>query len=110
MRNGAGFRGASGRPVRSVKDLLARPAPQLAQLTARAATQGSFGDWLKVHLPAELRPRVTGASEIRGTLTVFAESSAWCARLRFALGDLEAALKLAHPQVRALKLRVLPRS
>jgi hypothetical protein len=110
MSNGAGFRGTASRPVRSVKDLLARPTPQLAQLTARAASQEGFGDWLQVHLPLELRARVTGASETHGTLTVFAESSAWCARLRFALSDLEEALRLAHPQVRALKLRVLPRS
>jgi hypothetical protein len=108
MRTGAGFKGASSRPVRSVKDLLTRHAPQLAQLNARAASQEIFRDWLQLNLPAQLRARITGASETHGTLTVFAESAAWCARLRFALADLEAALKLAHPQVQSVRLRVLP--
>jgi hypothetical protein len=47
--------------------------------------------------------------EREGVLVVFAESAVWSARLRFALLDLEPALRQEHPRITATQVRVLPR-
>jgi hypothetical protein len=82
----------------------------LTRLTDQAARQNLWGAWLSAHLPAEIRARVSGVNEREGTLVVFAESSAWCARLRFALMELEGSLRASHPAVQSIQVRVLPRS
>jgi hypothetical protein len=84
--------------------------PALTRLTDQAARQNLWSDWLSAHLPAEIRARVSGVNERDGTLVVFAESAAWCARLRYALAELEPALRAVGSAVAAVKVRVLPRS
>jgi hypothetical protein len=95
--------------LHSVKELLARRAPHLARLSAEAVRQRQLGSWLTPRLPAELQGKVTGVSERAGTLLVFAASAAWCARLRFALIELEPSLRAAHPAIGSIEVRVLPR-
>jgi hypothetical protein len=84
--------------------------PSLTRLTDQAARQQRWNEWLATHLPADIHVRVSGVNERDGTLVVFAESAAWCARLRYALAELEPALRAVGPAVSAIEVRVLPRS
>ena len=81
----------------------------MKQITEQATRQDYWNGWLAQHLPEEISTKVTGVSEREGTLTVFAESSAWSARLRYALLEREAQLKQAQPGIAQLQVRVLPR-
>jgi hypothetical protein len=96
-------------PAHSVKDLLARPLPSLMRVTDHAARQSFWSEWLSGKLPPELARRIAGASEQDGQLVVFAESAAWCARLRYALRELDAQLRAASPGLGEVRVRVQPR-
>jgi hypothetical protein len=93
----------------SVKDLLARAVPVLSQAADQTARQAFWQEWLAAHLPAELASRLSGAVERAGSLTLFAESAAWAARLRYTLPELEAQLRCAAPHISEVRVRVLPR-
>jgi hypothetical protein len=60
-------------------------------------------------LGTELANKVNRCSLDKGTVTVVAESSAWAARMRFALADVGPALAAAVPEFRELVVRVRPR-
>jgi len=94
--------------VHSVKDLLSRALPSLKGVTEQAERQSFWNQWLSVHLSAEVRARVSGVAEQDGQLVIFASSAAWSARLRYALGELEGAIREADPQVQRVAVRVLP--
>jgi predicted nucleic acid-binding Zn ribbon protein len=109
MRTRAGIKSNVWTPPRSVKELLGRRFPTLTRLTGEAAQQEEWSAWLEAHLPPEIAARLSGVHERDGVLVVFAESAAWSARLRFALQELEPALRQGHPRVTATQVRVLPR-
>ena len=96
--------------IDSVKELLARRVPTLTRLTDQAARQDFWRDWLAAHLPQPLRDKLSGITERDGTLVVFAQSAAWCARLRYVLLELETEIREAAPQVSNIEVRVLPRA
>jgi len=104
-----GFSGSQPQRTHSVKDLLARAVPVLSQAADQTARQAFWHPWLEARLPAELSPRITGITERDGTLVVFADSSAWSARLRYALLELESQLRRAAPHINEIRVRVLPR-
>jgi hypothetical protein len=56
-----------------------------------------------------LANKVNGCTLEGGTLTVIAESSAWAARMRFSLVDLEPRLRELVPGYQAFVVRVRPR-
>jgi hypothetical protein len=93
----------------SVKELLARRAPALTQITQQAARQSFWNHWLSVHLPVELRPRISGVTERDGILVIFAENAAWSARLRYAVLELEPDIHAARAGLNRIQVRVLPR-
>jgi hypothetical protein len=93
----------------SVKELLARVVPTLTRVTEGVSRENYWSTWLSQHLPAEIHARISGVSEQRGTLTVFAESPAWSARLRYALLEFEPQIRAAGPAVQNIQVRVLPR-
>ena len=70
-------------------------------------------DWLRIGLPIELAPHVVQVLLKGGTvgeerqLIVFADSPAWCARLRYALLALEERIRSRDPAIRLLRARVL---
>lgn len=97
-------------PTHSVKDLLARVVPSLTRVTEQVSRQNHWLSWLSQHLPGEIHARVSGVTEQRGILVVFAESSAWSARLRYAVLELEAQIRAAAPELTSIQVRVLPRS
>jgi len=94
----------------SVKAVLARLSPTLTRVTDQAARQAAWRQWLAAHLPEDLVARLSGVVERDGTLVLFAESAAWSARLRYAMQDIEAPLRAAHPEIGAVKVRVMPRT
>jgi hypothetical protein len=96
------------RSADSVKDLLAGHSPALQRLSQQAARQELWRAWLDTHLPQEARAQVSGVVERRDTLVIFTRSAAWSARVRFAVADIEAALKRAHPEIARVEVRVLP--
>jgi hypothetical protein len=96
--------------VHSVKDLLARRASGLSRVTTQLARQNFWSCWLGSRLPAEICPHLSGISERDGTLTIFAESAAWSARLRYAVLELEREIRATDPSLLSVEVRVLPRS
>jgi hypothetical protein len=82
--------------------------------TAEAAEAAGWLDWVRMGLPIELAPHVMQVLLKRGKvdgsereLTVFADSPAWCARLRYALLALEQRIRARDPAIRRLSARVL---
>jgi len=109
MRSRAGPKRVSASALHSVKHLLSGRLAHLTRVTDPASAPNHWEAWLSAHLPAPLPAKISGVHEREGTLVVFAESAAWCARLRFALGELEDTLRRAHPCVTTIAVRVLPR-
>jgi hypothetical protein len=59
-------------------------------------------------LGPDLANKVNRCSLDRGTITVVAESSAWAARMRFALAE-TASIAAVTPGFKAVEIRVRPR-
>jgi hypothetical protein len=53
--------------------------------------------------------KLTGVVEREGALVIFAESSAWSARLRYAVQEIEAQIRASAPGITEISVRVLPR-
>ena len=104
-----GFSGSQPPRPHSVKDLLARAVPVLSQAAGHTARQAFWRPWLEAHLPPGLPPRITGITERDGVLVVFADSPAWSVRLRYALQELTAQIRTAHPDITEVTVRVMPR-
>jgi hypothetical protein len=96
------------RSADSVKDLLARNSPALQRLSEQAARQELWRAWLAEHLPVEAYEKISGVVERHDKLVIFTRSAAWSARVRFAVGEIEAALKRAQPSISTIEVRVLP--
>ncbi|HEV2285448.1 MAG TPA: hypothetical protein VGR80_05355 [Steroidobacteraceae bacterium] len=79
------------------------------RVTAQAGRAGFWAAWLSLHLPEELRERLTGVVEREATLVIFAESAAWSARLRFAVQELEPQILAAATGLKGVLVRVRPR-
>jgi hypothetical protein len=107
MRTAAGPR---PRRLYSVKELLGRSAAGLTRVTDQAAHEGFWSDWLCRHLPTEIGAQIRAVVERDGTLVIFAASAAWCARLRYALQELDPQIRAAAPQLTTIAVRVQPRA
>jgi hypothetical protein len=110
MRTRAGLKSKGAHPVHSVKDLLKRPAFALTRVFDQAGRQQFWDGWLMARLGAELHGKISGITEQEGKLTIFAESAAWSARLRFAVAELESEIRAAADRVKSVSVRVLPRT
>jgi predicted nucleic acid-binding Zn ribbon protein len=95
---------------RAIGDLLARATPALAQIGEQRTRQTFWRSWLASQLPDTLAAHLTGAIERDGALTLFVDSSAWAARLRYALRELEPGIRAARAGVLSVAVRVLPRA
>jgi hypothetical protein len=109
MRTRARLKSKTAYPVHSVKDLLGRSGFALTRVSDQAGRQQFWDGWLMAHLCGELHGRISGISEQEGKLTIFAESAAWSARLRFAVAELEAQIRAVAAKVTSVNVRVLPR-
>jgi hypothetical protein len=98
------------RKPHSVKDVLARLTPTLTRVSKQVSRQEHWKTWLAAHLPADITTRLSGVVEREGTLVIFAESAAWSARLRYAVLELEAQIKVVGPEIQQISVRVLPKT
>jgi hypothetical protein len=89
-----------------VKDLLSKTGILGKQITQVVDQQNFWLKLLRERLGQELGDQVTGAIEKAGTLTVFASSPAWSARLRFRVTELWPELQAARPELRRLVVKV----
>jgi hypothetical protein len=94
----------------SVKALLGRASHSpLARIQEQANAHERVRKWLETQLPPALVPRLSGVVERGETLVIFAESAVWSARVRYAVAEIEPALRLAFPQLSVVNVRVKPR-
>ncbi|MBS0579890.1 MAG: hypothetical protein JSR36_11605 [Proteobacteria bacterium] len=110
MRTRAGLKSNPVPPVHSVKDLLKERGHILEQVSRQVGRQQFWEAWLRERLEAGLYGRISGIAEQAGRLTVYAESAAWSARLRFAMAELDAEMRAASATLSAVSVRVLPRT
>ena len=73
--------------------------------------QQAWGEWLRERLPAELALHLLSAVPKGGVgapreLVLLADSGAWCARLRYALGPLEAEIRQRDAAIARIRVRV----
>ena len=109
-KNSTGSSGGNAhrtRHIPGIGDLLAR-APLLRTLNESRARQQQWRDWLAGALPDDLGPHVLEASRQADQLVVYAESAAWCARLRYALAAMEAQIRTRDAAIREVRVRVRP--
>jgi predicted nucleic acid-binding Zn ribbon protein len=98
------------RAPESVKALLGRISQSLRTPVAeQRQAQQDWRSWLKERLPEGLDAHVTGVVERDTALTIFAESAAWSARLRFAVAEIETAVRERNTAIRKVLVKVLPR-
>ena len=85
---------------------------RLPALAQRARSAPETSEWHVAVMNAfgtALANKVNGCTLDGGTLTVIAESSAWAARMRFSLVDLEPRLRELVPGYLGFVVRVRPR-
>ena len=81
------------------------------RVTDRAARQAVLRSWLDRRLPQDTLAHLSGVVERDdGTLVIFTDSAAWSARVRYALPEIENELRVAHPEITRVAVRVLPSS
>ena len=93
---------------RTAGDLISARLPILVE---GAPATGEASEWHVAVMQAlgpELANKVNRCSLDSGRLTVVAESSAWAARMRFALAEIEPSLGRLVPGFRELTVRVRP--
>ena len=93
---------------RTIGDLISARLPTLIE---RASSTPGASEWQVAVMKAlgpELANKVNRCSLDSGRITVVAESSAWAARMRFALAEIEPALRELIPEFRQLSVRVRP--
>ena len=98
-----------GSAPKTIGDLMSARLPALVQ---RARSEPAESEWQVAVMNAfgsTLGDKVNGCSLEGGTLTVIAESSAWAARMRFSLVELEPRLRELAPGYREFVVRVRPR-
>ena len=99
-----------GSPPRSVADLISARLPTLVE---GAPTPAGSSEWHVAVMKAlgpELANKVNRCTLDAGRLTVVAESSAWAARMRFALAEIEPRLRELVPGFKELAVRIRPAS
>lgn len=94
----------------NVKDLLAKSGITSKGVAQYADQQGRWSSKLAAALDPGLFQRITGTGFDAGTLTVYVESAAWSARLRYALAECLPRLQQADATLTAVSVRLRPRA
>ena len=101
---------STSRTTESVKTLLGRSShAALGRVAGQRQSQSDWRIWLSSKLPAALATRITGITENAENLVIFAESSAWSARLRYAIAELDGEIRNANSAIRNVTVRVMPK-
>jgi hypothetical protein len=77
-------------------------------ITHQLSAQKSWTEWLRELLPAELATHIVYAVPKQSELVVFADTSAWGVRLRYAAAGLAAAIRERDPTITRTNVRVQP--
>jgi hypothetical protein len=80
--------------------------PKLSQFNEIAAAQRSWAEWLCARLAPELSDHIVSVVAGSGELVVFADSAAWCTRVRYALAALENEIRAKDPSLQRARARV----
>jgi hypothetical protein len=94
----------------NVKDLLAKSGITSKGIAQFADQQSRWASNLAATLDPALLERITGTGFEAGTLTVYVESAAWSARLRYALAECLPRLKDADATLTSVSVRLRPRA
>ena len=95
-----------GRKPFIVKDLLAKSG-LLSKASAQLVdSDQQWRDFFEKHLPEGMSGQIDTLVEDAGTLTVFTSSAAWSARLKYALLELEPAMKRESPRLKRCVVKV----
>jgi hypothetical protein len=94
----------------NVKDLLAKAGITSKGIAQFADQQSRWSSKLASTLDPALFERVTGTGFEAGTLTVYVESAAWSARLRYAIAECLPRLQEADATLAAVSVRLRPRA
>jgi Dna[CI] antecedent, DciA len=89
--------------------LLAKAGITSKGIAQYADQQSRWSSKLSAALDPALFERVTGTGFEAGTLTVYVESAAWSARLRYALAESLPQLQEAETSLTAVSVRLRPR-
>jgi hypothetical protein len=94
----------------SVNSLLSRVSQSaLTRVASQRQAQEDWRSWLKNRLSGDIEAHITGVSEGAESLTIFADSSAWSARLRFAMAEFEDDIRQQNDSIRKVVVKVMPR-
>lgn len=104
MRTGRDF----SKSTHSVKDLLTRATPVFTPISGQRIQQQGWREYLDQRLGHSLAEHVTGVVERDGSLVIFAESAAWCTRVRYAIADIEKEMRQKQPSLATIAVRVMP--
>jgi hypothetical protein len=92
----------------NVKDLIQK-APLLKKEAAQFFdAERQWRDFLGARLPDDLAARIAAVGSHPPQLTIYAESAAWSARLKYALAELEAAIRIQDPAIQSVVVKVKP--
>jgi hypothetical protein len=92
----------------NVKDLIQK-APLLKKEAAQFFdVERQWRDFLGARLPDDLAARIAAVGSHPPQLTIYAESAAWSARLKYALAELEAAIRIQDPAIHSVVVKVKP--
>ena len=81
----------------------------LSRVAQQRQAQADWRQWLKNRLSEDVDAHVTGAVERENTLTVFADSAVWSARLRFVVVEFESEIREQNPAIHNVIVKVMPR-
>ena len=95
---------------RSVGDLISARLPTLVEGAPASSESSEWHVAVMDALGPELANKVNRCTLDSGRITVVAESSAWAARMRFALAEIEPRLKAVVPGFREVAVRIRPSS
>jgi hypothetical protein len=94
---------------RSLSELIQGGAPRLQHLSNRAKTALALKESVRAALPAGLANHVTAAALRQQELTVWVDSSVFCARLRFEIPHMRDALsRETGAPIARIHVRVAP--
>jgi hypothetical protein len=105
VKSGHSHPAVAPRP-RAIGELLARAGA--GRVTREVTRQQSWTDWLRAAVPAALAPHIVQVVAREHELIVYADTSAWGVRLRYALAELTEAVRQHDPNILSTRLRVQP--
>jgi hypothetical protein len=99
----------TGKTPRSINELMARSS-LVGRITHKLSAQKSWTEWLRELVPGELAAHIVYVVPKESELVVFADTSAWGVRLRYAAAGLAVAIRHRDPKLVRTQVRVQPPS